>query len=43
MSDIKTLKENYRRSYMQIRYKILKVKDVYEKVLKEVTCDKQQC
>ena len=24
---------------MQIRYKILKVKDVFEKVLKEVTCD----
>ena len=39
MSEIKTLKENYRRQYMQIRYKLLKVKDVYEKVLKEVTCD----
>ena len=24
---------------MQIRYKILKVKDVFEKDLKEVTCD----
>ena len=43
MSDIKTLEKNYRTSYMQIRYKILKVKDVCEKVLKEVTCDKQQC
>ena len=28
---------------MQIRYYILKVKDVYEKVLKEVTSDLQKC
>ena len=28
---------------MQIRYKLSKVKDVYEKVLKEVTCDLQKC
>ena len=27
---------------MQIRYKLLKAKDVYEKVLKEVTCDLQK-
>ena len=43
MSEIKTLKENYRTYYMHIRYKILKLKDVYEKVLKEVTCDLQKC
>ena len=28
---------------MQIRYYILKVKDFYEKVLKEVTSDLQKC
>ena len=39
MSEIRTLKENYRMQYMQIRYKILKVKDAYEKVPKEVTYD----
>ena len=39
MSEIKILKENYRTEYMQIRYYILKVKDVYEGVLKEVTSD----
>ena len=27
---------------MQIRYEVLKVKDVYEKFLKEVTCDLQK-
>ena len=35
MSEIKTLKENYR------RYN--RTKDVYEKVLKDVTCDLQEC
>ena len=43
MSETKTLKENYRTWYMQIRYYILKVKDVYEEVLQEVTCDLQKC
>ena len=43
MSEIKTLKENYRTQYMQIRYKILKVKVAYEEVLKENTCDLQKC
>ena len=28
---------------MQIRYKLLKVKDIYEKVLREVACDLQKC
>ena len=28
---------------MQIRYKILKVKDVYEKDLQEVACGLQKC
>ena len=28
---------------MQIRYYIIKVKDVYEEVLKEVTSDLQKC
>ena len=40
---MKTLKEYYRMQYMQIRYKILEVKDIYEKVLKEVTCDLPKC
>ena len=43
MSEIKVLKENYRTQYMQIRYWILKVKDVYEKFLKEVTSDLKEC
>ena len=43
MPEIKTLQKCYRMWYMQIRYKILKVKDVYEKFLKEVTCDSQNC
>ena len=43
MSVIKILKENYRRQYMQIRYKLLQVKDIYEKALKEVSCDLQKC
>ena len=43
MSEIKILKENYGRQYMQIRYKLLKVKDVYEKALKEVSFDLQKC
>ena len=42
MSEIKTLKENFRTYFIQISYKILKVKDVYEKVLKEVTCNLQK-
>ena len=42
-SEMKTLKEYYRMQYMQIRYKILEVKDIYEKVLKEVTCDLPKC
>ena len=42
MSEIKTLKENFRTSFIQISYKILKVRDVYEKVLKEVTCTRAQ-
>ena len=28
---------------MQIRLYILKVKDIYEDVLKQVTCDLQKC
>ena len=36
MSEIKTLKEKYRACYIQIRYKILKVKDLYEEVLKKL-------
>ena len=43
MSEIKTLKENYRTEYMQRICEILKVKDVYENVLKEDTCDLQKC
>ena len=43
MSEIKTLKENYRKQYKKIKHKLLKVKDAYEKVLKEVTCDLQKC
>lgn len=43
MPEIKPLQKNYRMWYMQIRYKILKVKDVYEKFLKEVTSDSQNC
>ena len=43
MSEIEILKENYRTQYMQIRYYILKVKNVYEEVLKEVTSDLQKC
>ena len=43
MSEIKTLEDNYRTQYIQIRYKILKVKHVYEEVLKEVTCKLQKC
>ena len=42
MSEIKLLKENFRTKFMQIIYKILRVKDVYEKVLKEVTCKLQK-
>ena len=43
MLETKTLKENYRTQYTQLRYKISKVKDVYEKIRKEVTCDLQKC
>ena len=39
MSEIKRLKENFRAQFMQISNKIWKLKDIYEKVLKEVTCN----
>ena len=38
MSEIKTI-ENFRTQFIKIAYKIWKLKDVYEKVLKEVTCN----
>ena len=36
MSEIKILKEIFRTKFMQITHKIWKLKDIYEKVLKEV-------
>ena len=43
MSGIKTSKETYRTSNMQITFKLLKVKNAYEKVLEEVPCNLQKC
>ena len=39
MSEIKTLKKNFRTYFVQITNKIWKLKDFYEKVLEEVTCN----
>ena len=39
MSEIKTLKENLAHSLFWIKYKILKLKDVYKEFLIEVTCN----
>ena len=43
MWGIETSKETYRTSNMQITFKILTVKDAYEKVLEELPRNLQKC